>query len=190
MRLLQRNDTGDFVLTQIDNSIPLPYAILSHTWGADADEITFEDLTNNTGKDKSGYKKLRFCAEQAARDGLNYFWIDTCCINKEIKAELSHSINSMFRWYRDSTRCYVYLQDVPRPPINTDGGHIEGNASDRYSRADTIESDKDYTDDEVDEEEGSEGEGVSIYSLNNPSWPIIPPSSRARKVDKLLYILY
>lgn len=121
MRLLQRNDTGDFVLTQIDeNSIPLPYAILSHTWGADADEITFEDLTNNTGKDKSGYKKLRFCAEQAARDGLNYFWIDTCCINKETKAELSHSINSMFRWYRDSTRCYVYLQDVPRPPINAD----------------------------------------------------------------------
>ncbi|KAF1970007.1 HET-domain-containing protein, partial [Bimuria novae-zelandiae CBS 107.79] len=121
MRLLQRSDTGDFVLTQIDDSsIPPPYAILSHTWGADDEEVTFDDLTNNTGKEKPGYEKLRFCAEQAARDDLYYFWIDTCCINKGIKAELSYAINSMFRWYRDATRCYVYLQDVPRRSLDAD----------------------------------------------------------------------
>ncbi|KAF1958418.1 WD40 repeat-like protein [Byssothecium circinans] len=113
MRLVQRSDTGDFVLTQIDDdSIPPPYAILSHTWGADAEEVTFDDLTNNTGKDKPGYEKIWFCAEQAARDGLEYFWIDTCCINKKNNAELSHAINSMFRWYRKATRCYAYLPDV------------------------------------------------------------------------------
>ncbi|KAF1959545.1 hypothetical protein CC80DRAFT_514059 [Byssothecium circinans] len=113
MRLVQRSDTGDFVLTQIDDdSIPPPYAILSHTWGADAEEVTFNDLTNNTGKDKPGYEKIWFCAEQAARDGLEYFWIDTCCINKKNNAELSHAINSMFRWYRKATRCYAYLPDV------------------------------------------------------------------------------
>jgi hypothetical protein len=113
MRLVQRSDTGDFVLTQIDDdSIPPPYAILSHTWGADAEEVTFDDLTNDTGKDKPGYEKIRFCAEQAARDGLEYFWIDTCCINKRNNAELSHAINSMFCWYRRANRCYAFLPDV------------------------------------------------------------------------------
>jgi hypothetical protein len=119
MRLVQRSDAGDFVLTQVNEASTLPpYAILSHTWGADADEVTFEDLTNNTGKDKPGYKKIRFCAEQAARDGLDYFWVDTCCIDKSNRAELSHAINSMFRWYHKATRCYVYLQDVPSHPLD------------------------------------------------------------------------
>jgi len=30
-------------------------------------------------KDKEkGYEKPTFCGEQAARDGLQYFWVDTC----------------------------------------------------------------------------------------------------------------
>ena len=63
MRLLQCSDTGEFSLTKDiagDDTIP-PYAILSHTWGADIEEVTFEDLKNGTGKDKPGYKKIRFC---------------------------------------------------------------------------------------------------------------------------------
>lgn len=61
---------------------------------------------------KPGYEKIRFCGAQAGQDGLQYFWIDTCCINKANKAELSQAINSMFSWYRNATRCYVYLSDV------------------------------------------------------------------------------
>jgi predicted nucleic acid-binding protein len=38
-----------------------------------------------------------------------------CCINKANVAELSHALNSMFRWYRDATRCYFYLSDVSGP---------------------------------------------------------------------------
>ncbi|KAK6605156.1 Vegetative incompatibility protein HET-E-1-like protein 15 [Botrytis cinerea] len=89
-----------------------PYAILSHTWGPNDEEVTFEDIVNGTGKVKPGYEKIRFCGEQAKQDGLLYFWIDTCCINKSNNAELSRSINSMFRWYRNAARCYVYLSDV------------------------------------------------------------------------------
>ncbi|KAF2685713.1 HET-domain-containing protein [Lentithecium fluviatile CBS 122367] len=114
MRLLRRSKAGEFSLTEDlagDEAIP-PYAILSHTWGADTEEVTFEDLTNGTGKDKPGYEKIWFCGEQAALDDLEYFWIDTCCINKANKAELAHAISSMFRWYRNATRCYVYLSDV------------------------------------------------------------------------------
>jgi len=80
MRLLRRSDTGDFSLNQFpDKAIP-PYAILSHTWGADTEEVTFDNLTHNTGKYKPGYKKIQFCGERAAVHGLEYFWIDTCCI--------------------------------------------------------------------------------------------------------------
>jgi len=120
MRLLLHSDTGEFSLTKDligDDTIP-PYAILSHTWGADADEVTFEDLTNGTGKDKPGYEKIRFCGEQARQDDLQYFWIDTCCINKANYTELTQAINSMFRWYRDATRCYVYLPDVLSPAFD------------------------------------------------------------------------
>jgi hypothetical protein len=113
MRLLQRSDTGEFSLRSFGDNDTIPlYAILSHTWGADIEEATFDDLANGTGKNKTGYEKIRFCGEQARNDGLQYFWIDTCCINKKIYAELSHSLNSMFRWYRNATRCYVYLSDV------------------------------------------------------------------------------
>jgi hypothetical protein len=121
MRLLVCSEAGKFSLTESlvgDDPIP-PYAILSRTWLADSEEPTFEDLTNGTGEEKPGYEKIRFCGEQARRDGLYYFWVDTCCINKKTPAELSHAINSMFRWYRNAARCYVYLSDVPSLPYGT-----------------------------------------------------------------------
>ncbi|KAF2489417.1 beta transducin-like protein HET-E2C [Lophium mytilinum] len=114
MRLLQCNNQGGFNITKdLDGSHAIPsYAVLSHTWGTDTDEVTFEDLTNGTGSEKPGYAKIRFCGEQAKQDGLQYFWVDTACIDKTNKAELSHAINSMFRWYHNATRCYVYMSDV------------------------------------------------------------------------------
>src|SRR4051812_47775961 len=84
---------------------------LSHTWGADTEEVTFEDLKDGTSKSKAGYNKIRFCGEQARRDDLQYIWVDTCCINKSSSAELTEAINSMFRWCREAAKCYVYLSD-------------------------------------------------------------------------------
>jgi hypothetical protein len=88
-----------------------PYAILSHTW-EDDQEVTFNDMKNGTGQSKKGYAKIQFCGGQAVHDGLHYFWVDTCCINKADHAELQDSINSMFRWYQNATKCYVFLSDV------------------------------------------------------------------------------
>ncbi len=115
MRLLKFDDNGGFSLVGPFNKDIPEYAILSHTWGADGEEVTYENLTNGTGKDKPGYSKIKFCVEHAHRDGLRYSWVDTCCINKANFTELSEAINSMFRWYRKATRCYVYLSDVPEP---------------------------------------------------------------------------
>ncbi len=112
MRLLERQENNEFSLTKdLINDIPA-YAILSHTWDGDDQEVTFNDVTKGLGKSKAGYQKIRFCGEQAARHGLRYFWIDTCCIDKSNHNELTEAINSMFRWYRESARCYVYLSDA------------------------------------------------------------------------------
>jgi hypothetical protein len=124
MRLLQYNNDGDFSLTEFfEGDIPKKYAILSHRWGAE--EVTFKDLTDGTSKGKAGYGKIQFCGEQARRDGLQYFWVDTCCIDKSNAVELQEAINSMFRWYRDATKCYVYLRDVSRPCADSADGSNE-----------------------------------------------------------------
>ena len=56
--------------------------------------------------------KIFNACKQAERDGFEYIWIDTCCIDKSSSAELSEAINSMYRWYQESAYCYVYLSDV------------------------------------------------------------------------------
>jgi hypothetical protein len=120
MRLLERGHDGDFSLTRNPSGDSIPeYAILSYTWGSDTEEVTFENLKDGTGKDKAGYAKIRFCAEQAGCDGLRYFWVDTCCIDKSSSAELSEAINSMFKWYQQSSVCYVYLADVKAEDLTT-----------------------------------------------------------------------
>ncbi|KAN0072834.1 HET domain containing protein [Elaphomyces granulatus] len=122
MRLLKPEYTGEFSLTEdflVSDDIP-HYAILSHTWGAHTEEVSFKDMMDGTAKSKSGYNKIQFCGDQARHDGLQYFWIDTCCIDKSSSTELQGAINSMFRWYRDAAKCYVYLADVPRLALDAD----------------------------------------------------------------------
>lgn len=116
MRLLQIGPRGELAFTKDlihdKDDIP-PYAILSHTWANDLDdEVTYKDIKKQRGEAKPGYQKILFCKEQAERDGLNHFWVDTCCIDKTNAAELTESINSMFRWYQEAKKCYALLSDV------------------------------------------------------------------------------
>jgi hypothetical protein len=116
MRLLEYTNDGEFSLTQFFDDIP-PYAILSHTWGPE--EVTFGDMMYGNGTSKTGFDKIRFCGEQARDDSLHYFWVDTCCIDKSSSAELAEAINSMFRWYHDAAKCYVFLSDVLKDTIES-----------------------------------------------------------------------
>ncbi|RYP19113.1 hypothetical protein DL765_003529 [Monosporascus sp. GIB2] len=90
------------------------YAILSHTWGSDIEELTFRDVEKGiTKKPGVGSIKLQGCCQQAMKDRVGYIWIDTCCIDKTNSVELGEAINSMFRWYQRASVCYAYLSDVP-----------------------------------------------------------------------------
>lgn len=112
MRLLKLSSLGELSLTKDLIDDRPPYAILSHTWRADDEEVTFNDLKYGLDRGKIGREKIEFCGKQARKDGLQYFWVDTCCIDQANHSELSEAITSMFQWYRDAVRCYVYLSDV------------------------------------------------------------------------------
>ena len=109
-----------------DSNIP-EYAILSHRWGPE--EASFQDLERNLHqKERSppfapqkvkdpfegheGFAKIKNCCALALKDGFEWVWIDTCCIDKKSSAELTEAINSMYAWYEDATVCYAYLVDV------------------------------------------------------------------------------
>ena len=64
MRLLEYDEDGELIITNFDDNELPPYAILSHRWGEDAEEVTFEDVARNAGKGKSGYRKIQLCGEQ------------------------------------------------------------------------------------------------------------------------------
>ncbi|KAL2670599.1 hypothetical protein Neosp_014387 [[Neocosmospora] mangrovei] len=111
MRLLDARKCRLELFNGAETDIP-PYAILSHTWGDD--EISFQDITQLSLDElsyRAAFYKVKEGCDQARRDGFDYIWIDTCCIDKTSSAELSEAINSMFKWYQQSALCYVYLSD-------------------------------------------------------------------------------
>jgi hypothetical protein len=112
MRLLHLLPDGNIQLEEC--LIPPPYAILSHRW--EAEEVTLQEFSNPESRNKRGYEKIRNCCLQAKKDGYSHTWVDTRCIDKTSSAELSESINSMFKWYRNSRICYAYLSDIEIDP--------------------------------------------------------------------------
>lgn len=63
-----------------DQGLP-DYAILSHTWSEDGDEFTYQDIQPqniDSAKQRKAFAKIRSTSEEAKRQGLSWFWIDTC----------------------------------------------------------------------------------------------------------------
>lgn len=77
MRLL---NTSTLQFREFDTTQTPAFAILPNTW--DKDEVTFDGMCGiqDTIKDRQGYQKvLNFCLK-AKESGLEYGWVDTCCI--------------------------------------------------------------------------------------------------------------
>ena len=99
----------------ISHEIAPEYVILSHTWGRE--EVSYQELSqeprSESTQQKPGYAKIVNCCRLAMTIyGMNYAWVDTCCIDKKSSAELSEAINSMYTLYQSSRICIVYLADV------------------------------------------------------------------------------
>lgn len=119
MRLLNATTFELKMFMGAEADIP-PYAILSHTW--ETTEIVFEDIKTQSYQNLArnyAFQKVFQCCLQARKDNFQYVWIDTCCIDKSSSAELSEAINSMFKYYAQSSKCYVYLADFRAPPSVT-----------------------------------------------------------------------
>lgn len=99
-----------------EDGIP-EYSILSHTWGLE--EASFEQWTehpNPAESTKRGFVKVLSACRLSQREGFKYIWVDTVCIDKSNRVELTEALNSMFKWYRASAVCYAYLEDLQRQP--------------------------------------------------------------------------
>lgn len=108
MRLI---DTQTLTLCLFTDPVVEPYAILSHTWTED--EVTFEGMQDlSTARLRTGFAKIEAACLMAISNGLQYVWVDTCCIDKSSSAELSEAINSMFGWYKSAVVCYAFLSDL------------------------------------------------------------------------------
>ncbi|KAI0098181.1 heterokaryon incompatibility protein-domain-containing protein [Nemania sp. FL0031] len=117
MRLLRTRQYA--LLESNETPVPFPeYAILSHTWISPKDEVTYQDFKNrrsdieNDIYKQKGWAKLKRYCDRAARDGWDWAWMDTCCIDKTNPADTQEAINAMFRWYQNAGICYTYLEDV------------------------------------------------------------------------------
>ncbi|KAI6145788.1 heterokaryon incompatibility protein-domain-containing protein [Pisolithus tinctorius] len=125
---IQMTDPKREILKELDDK-DTRYAILSHRWGV---EVGYEEMTGlmkmgeeqrEEVRERYGYQKIIKSCEQAMKDGYEWLWVDTCCIDKRSSSELSEAINSMYRWYRNAQVCYAYLNDVDEEvfPVKQDG---------------------------------------------------------------------
>ena len=90
MRLL---NSSTLQLAEFAGSATPEYVILSHTWGEE--EMSFQGIQDLNSRDQKGFAKVKnFCA-QAARDGFEWVWIDTWCIDKSSSAELSEASSQL-----------------------------------------------------------------------------------------------
>lgn len=152
----QLEDKGKIQQTRISQgkSPYVSYAILSHVWLARGDdgpsEVVMSDLLDwkscTMRKPLGAAKILGACKAVSAwsmqrrvwqpeEPEITHIWIDSCCIDQTNPAELSMSINSMYRWYQEATVCLVYLYDIYRP----ERGPVELSQSRWFTRGWTLQ---------------------------------------------------
>ncbi|KAF8166978.1 hypothetical protein BJ912DRAFT_232251 [Pholiota molesta] len=89
------------------------FAILSHTW--QSKEIVYGDTLPGAQpyQKRPEYQKVEnFCRVAYEDHRVSFAWIDTLCINKDSSSELDESIQSMYKWYRNSYVCITHLRDT------------------------------------------------------------------------------
>ena len=96
------------------------------------DEIVYQDMpefdqhrastsskkASSAAKVQGACQAVRRWSERSKGDAgqreTNHLWLDNVCIDKRDPFELSASINSMYKWYRQAAMCFAYLSDFQR----------------------------------------------------------------------------
>jgi len=63
---------GELILREFQEENVPPYAVLSQMNEDENDEVSFNDILENTGQGKAGYAIIRLCAEAAAVNNLKW----------------------------------------------------------------------------------------------------------------------
>ena len=79
------------------------------------------DFSEEALMKREGFSKIVNAAKLSKELGYRWIWCDTCCIDKSSSAELQEAINTMYRWYRESAVCLVYLNDVEPGLVRNEG---------------------------------------------------------------------
>ncbi|KAI4210636.1 MAG: hypothetical protein LQ351_006515 [Letrouitia transgressa] len=116
-----------------------------------AREVTLQDLQRQSlghlrrnAALRASLAKIQGCCARALAAGQRYVWIDSCCIDRTNLFEVSESIRSMFRWYRDAACCFAYLWDVDGngdagPPLRRKKSEGQEEYSEWFSRGWTLQ---------------------------------------------------
>jgi hypothetical protein len=113
-------NTQTFELVDFKPDISIPhYAIMSHRWLKEEEVDLWEfKHPNEQTRNKSGYQKIIAACKQARLDGLDYLWVDSCCIDQKDPGDVHCNIKLMFAYYRNARICYAYLVDVNKDRDN------------------------------------------------------------------------
>lgn len=137
MRLI---NTRNYRLKDFSGEEHPEYAILSHRWRA-GEEMTFQEFMSpnrSTHAGRSGYTKIVRACVKARLKGLEWLWVDTCCIIQNDNEDVARNIESMYSFYKNARLCIVYLHDVwQRGPWSRAGAPFE--KSDWFKRGWTLQ---------------------------------------------------
>ncbi|KAL4081386.1 hypothetical protein V8B97DRAFT_17785 [Scleroderma yunnanense] len=108
------------------NDKTMAYAILSYRWSGQG--VSYKEMTKlakigiqerDQVRRRYGYRQILNSCEQAKRDRYEWLWVDACCIDRRNAAEVVEANNATYRWFENSSICYVYLDDVSGTSLPT-----------------------------------------------------------------------
>lgn len=89
-----------------------PYATLSDPYSAPGhdglhpfDSAALQGMSQQAIIDKACHLALH--------KGLNHIWIESVCVNRDSRADVSEAINSGWKYFQSAALCLVYLPDLP-----------------------------------------------------------------------------
>ncbi|KAI1178963.1 heterokaryon incompatibility protein-domain-containing protein [Nemania sp. FL0916] len=110
-RYLLGHDNGRFFLFETGGR-HYDYDIVSYCWGKEVDAYYCTHIDGVEWPLTIRDSKVRRFKELMLRNGVQYMWVDSLCINKEDKHHEAEELSRMFEYYKNARNCYLLI-DMP-----------------------------------------------------------------------------